>query len=49
MRQIAAATLAQSAGKLYVESLSPPDGPAPIYAAMLRHNVDLTVSAMLRN
>ncbi len=49
IRQIAAATAAQSGGELYVESLSPPQGPAPTYAAMFRHNVDLMVSAMLRN
>jgi zinc/manganese transport system substrate-binding protein len=49
IRQIAAATSAQSGGELYVESLSPPDGPAPTYAAMFRHNVDLMVSAMSRN
>jgi ABC-type Zn uptake system ZnuABC Zn-binding protein ZnuA len=49
IRQIAAATSAQSGGELYVESLSPPNGPAPTYAAMFRHNVDLMVSAMLLN
>ena len=46
VRQIASATGAQPGGKLYVEALSPPDGPAPSYVAMFRHNVDAMVRAM---
>ena len=49
VRQIANATGAQPGGVLYVEALSPPDGPAPTYAAMFRHNVDLLVSAMKKD
>ena len=33
-------------GRLYADSLSPPDGPAPSYEAMMRHNVALMVPAM---
>jgi len=33
-------------GKLYSDALSPPDGPAPSYEAMFRHNVGLLVPAM---
>jgi zinc/manganese transport system substrate-binding protein len=46
IRQIAAATQAVPGGELYVEALSPSDGPAPTYVAMFRHNVDLMVAAM---
>lgn len=35
-------------GKVYSDSLSPPDGPAPTYLAMLRHNTSLFVAAMAR-
>ena len=49
IRQIARATKAEPGGELYVEALSEPDGPAPTYAAMFRHNVDLMVAAMRRN
>ena len=48
VRQIANATGAVPGGTLYAESLSPPDGPAPTYAAMCRHNIDLIVQAMQR-
>lgn len=34
-------------GRLYSDSLSPLDGPAATYEAMMRHNVDLMVPAML--
>jgi zinc/manganese transport system substrate-binding protein len=37
----------QVAGRLYADTLSPPDGPAPSYEAMMRHNVELMVPAML--
>lgn len=33
-------------GRLYADALSPPDGPAPTYEAMFRHNVGLMVPAM---
>ncbi|WP_431282147.1 metal ABC transporter solute-binding protein, Zn/Mn family [Humitalea sp. 24SJ18S-53] len=34
-------------GRLFADALSPPDGPAPSYEAMMRHNVGLMVPAML--
>ena len=34
-------------GRLYADTLSPPEGPAPSYEAMVRHNVGLLVPAML--
>jgi zinc/manganese transport system substrate-binding protein len=34
-------------GRLYADTLSPPEGPAPSYEAMMRHNVELMVPAML--
>ncbi|GGG49507.1 ABC transporter substrate-binding protein [Caldovatus sediminis] len=37
---------ARIVGRLYADALSPPDGPAPTYEAMFRHNVALLVSAM---
>jgi zinc/manganese transport system substrate-binding protein len=46
VKQIADATGAQPGGELYVESLSPPDGPAPTYAAMFKYNVDKLVAGM---
>ena len=46
VEQIARATAAQPGGVLYVEALSQPDGPAPTYAAMFRHNVDKLTTAM---
>jgi zinc/manganese transport system substrate-binding protein len=49
VRQIAAATGAQPGGTLYVEALSPADGPAATYAAMFRYNVDQLVAAMKKN
>jgi zinc/manganese transport system substrate-binding protein len=33
-------------GRLYADALSAPDGPAPTYEAMFRHNVSLLVPAM---
>jgi manganese transport system substrate-binding protein len=38
-RQVAQASGAKFAGTLYVDSLSPPDGPAPTYLKLLEHNV----------
>ena len=48
VRQVANATGAEPGGTLYAESLSRPDGPAPTYVAMCRHNIDLIVQAMQR-
>ncbi|AEI38429.1 MAG: metal ABC transporter substrate-binding protein [Zymomonas mobilis subsp. pomaceae] len=46
VQQIAAEAGVHSGGKLYVESLSPPNGPAPTYMAMFQHNVDQIVKAL---
>lgn len=46
VQQVANATGAQLGGTLYVEALSPPGGPAPTYAALLRNNIDVMVAAM---
>jgi zinc/manganese transport system substrate-binding protein len=46
IRRIAAEAGVQLGGRLYVDALSPPDGPAPTYEAMFRHNVGLLVPAM---
>ncbi|MDE2577534.1 MAG: zinc ABC transporter substrate-binding protein [Hyphomicrobiales bacterium] len=37
--QIARETGAKIGGVLYTDALSPPDGPAPTYIAMMRHNI----------
>ena len=34
-------------GRLYADTLSAPDGPAPSFEAMFRHNLALLVPAML--
>jgi len=36
-------------GKVYSDALSPPDGPAPTYLAMFRHNTTLFAQAMAAN
>ena len=41
VRGVADETHVQVAGPLFVDSLSEPDGSAPDYMAMLRHNVQL--------
>ncbi len=46
VKQIAGATGAQPGGELYVEALSPADGPASTYAKMFHYNVDKLVAAM---
>ncbi|MDB5982940.1 MAG: cation transporter substrate-binding protein [Pseudomonas sp.] len=46
VKQIAAASGAQPGGELYVEALSPADGPAATYAQMFRYNVDKLTAAM---
>jgi zinc/manganese transport system substrate-binding protein len=47
MRQIARDAGVRVGGRLYADTLSAPDGPAPGYEAMMRHNVELMVTAML--
>ncbi len=49
VRQLADETGAKVGGTLYVDALSPPDGPAPTYTAMFRHNVPDLVAAMQAN
>ena len=49
VKQIADASGAQPGGELYVESLSPADGPASTYAQMFRYNVDKLTAAMKGN
>jgi zinc/manganese transport system substrate-binding protein len=39
MQRIAEETRAKIGGTLYSDALSPPDGPAPTYVDMMRHNV----------
>jgi zinc/manganese transport system substrate-binding protein len=46
VQQIAAATGALPGGKLYAEALSSPDGPAPTYLRMFRHNMNELAHAM---
>ncbi len=46
IEQIARETGVRPGGELFSDALSEPDGPAPTYAAMMRHNVDLLASAM---
>ena len=46
VRSVANETEVQIAGPLYVDSLSEPDGEAPNYPAMLRHNVALLIEAL---
>lgn len=46
VQQIASATGARPGGKLYVEALSPANGPAPTYLQMFRYNADQLVGAM---
>ena len=35
--------------RLYSDALSKPDGPAPTYEAMMRHNVTALVAGMTKN
>ncbi len=49
VQQLAVETGATVGGTLYVDALSPPDGPAPTYVAMFRHNVPMLKAAMLAN
>ena len=47
MEQIARETGAKVGGKLYSDALSGPDGPAPTYVEMMRHNVRQLGSALM--
>jgi zinc/manganese transport system substrate-binding protein len=47
LNRVAAEAGVQVTGRLYADALSPPDGPAPDYEAMMRHNVSLLVRGML--
>lgn len=47
VQQIARETGAALGGTLFSDSLSPPDGPAPTYIRMMRHNIR-TIAAALR-
>jgi zinc/manganese transport system substrate-binding protein len=46
LERLAREAVARVGGRLYADALSPPDGPAPTYEAMFRHNVSLLVPAM---
>lgn len=46
LRRLAAEAGVSIGGRLYADALSAPDGPAPTYEAMFRHNVGLLVPAM---
>lgn len=46
LQNIAAESGAKIGGTLYSDALSPPDGPAPAYVEMMRHNVRELVSAL---
>jgi zinc/manganese transport system substrate-binding protein len=46
LRRIAAEVGVPVGGRLYADALSDPDGPAPTYEAMFRHNVGLLAPAM---
>jgi zinc/manganese transport system substrate-binding protein len=49
LRRLAEEAGVRISGRLYADALSPPDGPAPSYEAMFRHNVGLLVPAMQGN
>lgn len=46
LRQLADEAGLRVSGRLYADALSPPDGQAPSYEAMFRHNLGLLVPAM---
>jgi zinc/manganese transport system substrate-binding protein len=46
LEQVAAETGARIGGTLYSDALSAPDGPAPTYEAMIRHNTNRIVEAL---
>lgn len=47
LRRLAREAGAAISGRLFTDALSPPNGPAATYEAMMRHNVGLMVPAML--
>jgi zinc/manganese transport system substrate-binding protein len=47
MRRIAEESGARIGGKLYSDALSQPDGPAPTYLEMMRHNVKQLTTALI--
>lgn len=49
VEQIARELGAPVGGTLYADALSGPDGPAPTYEALVRHNVEALVAGMQRN
>ena len=49
LRRVAQEAGVPVGGRLYADALSPPDGPAPDYEAMFRHNLGLLVPAMRGN
>lgn len=49
METVARETGAEDGGTLYSDALSKPDGPAPTYVAMFRHNVPALIAAMQKN
>jgi zinc/manganese transport system substrate-binding protein len=46
LRQIARETGARIGGTLYSDALTGPDGPAPTYLDMMRHNVRALAAAL---
>lgn len=46
LQRIAAETDARLGGTLYADALSGPDGPAPTYLALMRHNADTLLDAL---
>jgi zinc/manganese transport system substrate-binding protein len=46
IQQIAAETGARIGGTLYSDALSKPDGPAPTYIRMMRHNIRAIAQAL---
>jgi zinc/manganese transport system substrate-binding protein len=47
LRRLAEEAGVRVQGRLYADALSPPDGPAGTYEAMMRHNTTLMAAAML--
>jgi manganese transport system substrate-binding protein len=45
-RQVAQESGAKFAGVFYVDSLSPPDGPAPTYLQLLEHNLNTLINGL---
>jgi zinc/manganese transport system substrate-binding protein len=46
LEQVAAESGARIGGTLYSDALSGPDGPAPTYVAMIRHNTRMIAEAL---